>query len=119
MAISIARHVGKAREPAWAEPQRRGVMVILLLGLMGIAPLQLQAQSIVAPAARTLFNGATLVRSFVEVNHLSFRTDENSVEVNQLIAPLALVYGVYPKWSVIVAQPYVTAEVTSRRGNEI
>lgn len=101
------------------KPKSRGVRVILLLGLMGMPLLHSLAQSIVAPAARTLFNRATLVRSFVEINHLSLRTDASSVEVNQIVAPLALVYGVYPKWSVIVAQPYVTAEVTTRKGNEI
>lgn len=119
MAISIASGRQDRRNRHGSKRNRCGLILILLLGQLDIAPRQLRAQAIIAPGGRTLFNGATLVRSFVEVNHLSFRTDENSVEVNQLIAPLALVYGVHPKWSVIVAQPYVTAEVTSRRGNEI
>ena len=34
----------------------------------------------------------------------------------QYITPLALVYGIRPQWTVIVAQPYVTNHITSKDG---
>ncbi len=92
---------------------------LLVLGFMAISNQRLRAQAIIAPSGRTLFNRASLVRSFVEVRHLSVRTpDGRSIDVTQYITPLAFVYGFYPKWTAIVAQPYVTADVTSRAGNQ-
>ncbi|MBI3952190.1 MAG: transporter [Acidobacteria bacterium] len=100
------------------ERRRHWVMSLLLVGGLGISSPELRAQEIVAPSARTLFNRATLVRSFVEVKHSSLQTDGQSVDVTQYVPVLAVVYGFYPKWTVIVAQPYVTVGVTSRMGNE-
>lgn len=100
------------------ERTRRWVMSLLLVGGLGISSPELRAQTIVAPSARTLFNRATLVRSSVEVKHLSLRADGRSVDITQYVPSLAVVYGFYPNWMVIVAQPYVTVDVTSRMGNE-
>lgn len=99
------------------ERTRRWVMSLLLVGCMGISSSQLQAQTIVAPSGRTLFSGASLIRSSVEVNHSSLRADGQSVDVTQYVPVLAVVYGVYPKWMVIVAQPYAIVDVTSRMGD--
>ncbi|MBI4468740.1 MAG: hypothetical protein HY650_05385 [Acidobacteria bacterium] len=97
---------------------RRVTLLPLIFGCLSVANPPLRAQEIVAPSARTLFNRATLVRSFVEVRDASFRADGESVKVSQYVPVLALVYGFYPKWMVIVAQPYVKVGVTSRTGND-
>jgi hypothetical protein len=40
------------------------------------------------------------------------------VDITQYITPLAFVYAFAPKWQVIVAQPYITADITSRTGSQ-
>ncbi|MBI4455792.1 MAG: transporter [Acidobacteria bacterium] len=97
---------------------KRWVMSFLLLGCVGLADPGLRAQAIMAPSGRTLFSGATLVRSFAQVNHFALRSDGDSKEITQYITPLAVVYGFHPKWTVVVAQPYVTVDITSHRGDE-
>jgi hypothetical protein len=95
------------------------VTFLLLLVCVGISSTLAQAQAINAPAGRTLFNRASLIRSFAEVRQLSVRTpDGKFVEVTQYIAPLAFVYGFYPKWTAIVVQPYVVADITTRAANQ-
>ena len=98
------------------EPKRRVVMGILFLGLMGFAPLRLQAQAIIAPSGRTLYSRATLVRSFVEVRRASLTSEGTTTDFTQYITPLAVVYGIRPQWTVIVAQPYVTMNVIREDG---
>lgn len=98
------------------EPKRRVVMLLLFLGLMDIAPLRLQAQAIIAPSGRTLYSRATLVRSFVELRRASLTSEGTTTKITQYITPLAVVYGIRPEWSVIVAQPYVTMHVTREDG---
>lgn len=107
----------QAGKPARPQRTRRWIMSFLLVGCLGISSPALRAQTIVAPSARTLFNRATLIRSSVEVKHSSLRADGKSVDVTQYVPVLAIVYGFYPNWMVIVAQPYVTVDVTSRMGN--
>lgn len=68
------------------------------------------AQSIVAPSGRTLFNRATLLRVTTQVEHLSLRSGTNSIEVDRYVPSVAVAYGFRPKWTLIVAQPYVAAE---------
>ncbi len=97
--------------------RRRGILLLLFICL-GISSAELRAQTIVAPSGRTLFNRATLIRSSVEVNRSSPSADGESVEVTQYVPALAIVYGFYPKWTLIVAQPYVNVDVTKRLGNE-
>jgi hypothetical protein len=91
---------------------RRRLLAPMLLALAALAPLPLDAQAIIAPAGRTLFNRESLVRSFVERLHLSVQTpDGKFVDVTQYVTPLAFVYAFAPKWQVIAVQPYVTADV--------
>ncbi len=40
------------------------------------------------------------------------------MDITQYITPLALVYAFAPKWQVIAVQPYVTADITQRLGNQ-
>jgi hypothetical protein len=78
----------------------------------------LGAQTIIAPAGRTLFNGSSLVRSYTEIDRFSLDTDGNSVRGTQYINPVAFVYGFYPKWTAIAVQPYVVTDVTTRMDNQ-
>ncbi len=92
---------------------------LLVLGFMAISSQRLRAQAIIAPGGRTLFNRSSLIRSFVEARHLSVRTpDGRIVAITQYITPLAFVYAFAPKWQVIAVQPYVTADITERSGNQ-
>lgn len=91
---------------------------LLLIALVGLAVEQPMAQAIVAPGGRTLFSGATLVRSFVDVSRLSFQSENPPREMTRYITPLALVYGIYPKWSLIAAQPYITLDLDDRSGSQ-
>ncbi len=100
------------------ERVRRWSILLLLFSGLGISSAELRAQTIVAPSGRTLFNRATLVRSSVEVNRSSLSADGESVEVTQYVPVLAIVYGFYPKWTLIVAQPYLNVDVRRRLGNE-
>ena len=93
--------------------------ILLIFVSVGISGPRLHAQAINAPAGRTLFNRASMIRSFAEVQHLSVRTpDGKFVEVTQYTTPLAFVYGFYPKWTAIVVQPYVVADITTRAPNQ-
>lgn len=78
----------------------------------------LGAQTIIAPAGRTLFNGSSLVRSYTEIDRFSLDANGNSVRGTQYINPVALVYGFRPQWTVIAVQPYVVTDVTIRTGSQ-
>lgn len=97
---------------------RQGLLFFLFLGFVGISSLQLRAQAIIAPSGRTLFHRGTLIRTFLQVEHLSLRADGQSEEVTRYVAPLAIVYGFYPKWTVIAIQPYMSLDRTNRMGGE-
>jgi len=109
-----------ARRAFLREPENwRLVFAWILLTLGVLTPLPLRAQAIIAPGGRTLFNRASLIRSFVEVRHLTLRTaDGRTVGISQYVTPLAFVYAFAPKWQVIAVQPYVTADITQRSGNQ-
>lgn len=99
----------KARWKKWS------LSLLLVLVWLGAFCPPLGAQAIIAPSGRALFNRASLIRSFVEVRHLSLRgPDGTTVDITQYITPLAFVYAFRPKWQVIVAQPYIIADVTRR-----
>ncbi|MCI0488702.1 MAG: transporter [Blastocatellia bacterium] len=98
---------------------RRLLTLFLFISGGAISISELRAQTIVAPSARTLFNRATLIRSTVEVKRSSLQVDGKSINVTQYVPSLAIVYGFYPKWTVIVAQPYAAVNMTSRMGDEI
>lgn len=90
---------------------------LLVLGVL--APIPLRAQAIIAPGGRTLFNRSSLVRSFAEVRHLSLQTPDGRItDITQYVTPLAFVYAFAPKWQVIAAQPYVTADMTILAGGQ-
>lgn len=103
--------MGRAGTKSW-------LTLLVLTGCVGIPSQRLQAQTIIAPAGRTLFSRSSLVRSFAEIDRFSLDADGNSVRGSKYVTPLALVYGFYPKWTVIVAQPYVVVDVTSRMGSQ-
>lgn len=103
----------------WLKACHRQLVAPMLLALCVLAPLPLRAQAIIAPGGRTLFNRESLIRSFVDVRHLSLRTpDGRTVDVTQYITPLAFVYAFAPKWQVIAVPPYVTADITQHSGNQ-
>lgn len=98
---------------------RRLLIAWAWLALVVLSPLPLRAQAIIAPGGRTLFNHASLVRSFVEVRHLSLRTpDGRTTDITQYVSALAFVYAFAPKWQVIAAQPYVTVDNTTHTGSQ-
>ncbi len=94
----------------------RRIVFLVLLGGVGI-PVGLEAQTIIAPSGRTLFNGATLVRSTLEIHHSSLRTDRQSLEVTEYVPSLAVVYGFHPKWTFIAAQPFVSVDAIAHAGD--
>lgn len=98
---------------------RRLANVFLSLSSLTFSSPQLQAQAIRAPSGRTLFNRASMIRSFAEVRHFSVETpDGKSIRVDQYITPVALVYGFYPKWTAVVVQPYVVADTSVTAGGQ-
>ncbi len=94
------------------------IISFLFLACIAITSVELRAQAIVAPSGRTIFSRATLIRSFVEVRRSSLDMDATSTDITQYITPLAVVYGVRPNWTAIVAQPYVTMDVTRESRGE-
>lgn len=111
-------------ETAQGGPRRRRgngrlPFVWAFLSLVILVPLPLRAQAIIAPGGRTLFNRSSLVRSYIETRHLTLRTpDGRTMEISQYVTPLAVVDAFAPKWQAIVAQPYVTADITTRAGSQ-
>jgi len=116
MGISIIKR--KRSRVCDRAPLDAGLAVHGLIGVVIAAALffcpGLKAQSIIAPAGRTLFNSASLVRSFVEINRFSLNADGTSVEGTQYVTPLAMVYEFHPNWEVFAVQPYVVANITMR-----
>ncbi len=99
--------------------RNRCLTLAVLVGCASISGLPSQAQTINAPGGRTLFNRQSLVRSFAAVNRFSLDSGGTSVRGTQYVIPLAFVYGFYPKWTAIVAQPYVVVDVTTRTGTQV
>jgi hypothetical protein len=81
---------------------------------MVLTPAILPAQTIIAPSGRTLFRGASLVRTTFEIDRSSFSSGGESVSVTKYVPVIAGVYGFRPKWSLIVAQPYAGVEMVRR-----
>jgi hypothetical protein len=78
-----------------------------------------KAQSIIAPAGRTLFNRESMVRSFTDINRFSLESDGASLHGTEYINPLALVYGFHPNWQAIAVLPYVVTDVTTRAAGQV
>jgi hypothetical protein len=96
---------------------RRRIVLAAFLGWAAAPGAKLAAQTIVAPSGRTLFRGATLIRSTMEVHRSSLRTEDQTLEVTEHVPSLAVVYGFHPKWTVIAAQPFVSVDATAREGD--
>ncbi len=94
-------------------------MVLLFLGCVAVSSLNLHAQAIIAPAGRTMFHRGTLIRSFLKVEQASLQEEGQSRKVTRYVTPLALVYGFYPRWTVIAIQPYMSVDINSRMGTEV
>jgi len=90
---------------------RQGTAVIAFVLL---ARPVLEAQTIIAPSGRTLFRGASLVRTTFEIDRLSFNSGSESGSVTKYVPVAALVYGFRPKWNLIVAQPYAGVQTIRR-----
>jgi hypothetical protein len=117
LALRLTRFARESfiRKPKWA----RLCFAWAVLALAVFGPLRLRAQAIIAPTGRTLFNRERLIRSFVEVRHLSVQAPDGTItDITQYITPLAFVYAFAPKWQVIAVQPYVTADMTLHSGNQ-
>ncbi len=60
-----------------------------------------------------------MIRSFAEVRRSSVKMpDGKLIRVDQYITPVVLVYGFYPKWTAIVVQPYVVADMSVTSGGQ-
>lgn len=79
----------------------------------------LEAQSIIAPAGRTVFSRESLVRSFTEIDRFSLDSNGNSLEATEYVNPLAVVYGLHRNWEAIAVLPYVVTDVTARMGGQV
>jgi hypothetical protein len=55
----------------------------------------------------------TLLRSFIKIERLSLDADGQETEVTRTVTPLAVVYGFYPKWTVVASQPYLSVNSTT------
>lgn len=114
MAISIA-DLGK-RQGSRRARKRFLTALLPLICFPLVLESRASAQVIVAPGGRTLFNQATLLRVTTQVEHLSLRSGSGSIEVDRYVPSLAVAYGFRPKWTLIVAQPYVVAETSAQVG---
>lgn len=114
MGTSIARTTPFLYSKQTAPLVRFAVLIVATL----LSPC-LKAQSIIAPAGRTLFNRESMVRSFTEIDRFSLSSDGNSVEDTEYINPLAVVYGFYPKWQAIAVLPYVVTDVTTHTAGQV
>ncbi|MBI4474710.1 MAG: hypothetical protein HY646_18710, partial [Acidobacteria bacterium] len=59
---------------------------------------------IVAPAGRTVFNRAIMLRTFVEIRRFSLEQDSATSYIN----PYAAVWGFAPNWNLTAVVPFVT-----------
>lgn len=115
--IGWMRTYGTSVTKMMTQPRCKQTARLLCLGLLVSATLfcpEAKAQSIIAPAGRTLFNRESVVRSFTEIDRFSLGSDGNSVEGTEYINPLAIVYGFRPKWQAIAVLPYVVTDITTR-----
>lgn len=70
----------------------------------------LPGQAIVAPGGRTLFRGATLIRSLVDISDSSLQSTEQVQEIRRYTPAVAIVHGFARQWSLIVNQPFAVVE---------
>lgn len=114
MDISIIR----TTSPLYSSEVARLLYLVVLIGATLFAPGS-NAQSIIAPAGRTLFNRESMVRSFTEVDRFSLSSEGNGVQGTEYVNPLAVVYGFYPRWQAIAVLPYVVTDITTRMAGQV
>ena len=83
--------------------------LVILVGLPSA-----EAQAILAPGGRTLFNQQVLVRSFTRIDRRTLVRDGSTIETRRYIQPVALVYGFAPGWHATAVTPFVVGENTGR-----
>jgi hypothetical protein len=96
----------------------RLLCLVLLIAASFFCP-ELKAQSIIAPAGRTLFNRERMVRSFTEVDRFSLDSNGTLVRGTEYVNPLAVIYGFHPKWEAIAVLPYVVTDITTHTGGQV
>jgi hypothetical protein len=113
MGISIT----KTRTPLYCRQTPRLLCLAVLVSAALLCP-EAKAQSIIAPAGRTLFYRESLVRSFTEIDRFSLDSNGTLVRGTEYINPLALVYSFRPKWEAIAVLPYVVTNMRVRSGGQ-
>lgn len=113
-----ARLFPLAHSLAGGERAARGLVCFLACAAALLFCPEVRAQSILAPAGRTLFHRESLVRSFTEIDRFSLGSGGTSVEGTEYVNPLAMVYGLHSNWEAIAVLPYVVADVTTRTGGQ-
>jgi hypothetical protein len=114
MGISIT----KAMTPLHRRQRARLLCLALLVSATLFCP-EAKAQSIIAPAGRTLFNRESMVRSFTEIDRFSLDSDGTLVQGTEYVNPLAVVYGFRPNWETIAVLPYVVREETTHVAGQV
>lgn len=112
MDISVTRTTPYGTKPA------QSLCFVMLVAAILFCPGS-QAQSIIAPAGRTLFNRESMVRSFTEIDRFSLDSNGTLVQGTEYVNPLAVVYGFRPKWQAIAVLPYVVTDVTTRTAGQV
>jgi hypothetical protein len=110
--------ITKTRTPLYCRQTARLLCLVLLVSATLFCQ-EAKAQSIIAPAGRTLFNRASVVRSFTEIGRFSLDSNGTLVRGTEYVNPLAVVYGFHPKWEAIAVLPYVVTDVTTHMASQI
>jgi hypothetical protein len=114
MGISIT----KTRTPLYCRRTAPLLCLAVLVSATLFCP-EAKAQSIIAPAGRTLFNRESMVRSFTEIDRFSLDSNGTLVRGTEYVNPLAIVYGFRPKWQAIAVLPYVVTDVTTHMAGQV
>ncbi len=110
--------ITKTRTPPYCRQTPRLLCLAALVSATLLCP-EAKAQSIIAPAGRTLFSRESMVRSFTEIDRFSLDSNSTLVRGTEYVNPLAVIYGFHPKWEAIAVLPYVVTDVTTRTGGQV
>lgn len=110
--------ITKTRTPLYCRQTARLLCLAVLVSATLFFP-EAKAQSIIAPAGRTLFSRESMVRSFTEIDRFSLDSNGTLVRGTEYVNPLAVVYGFRPKWEAIAVLPYVVTDVTTRVAGQV
>ena len=92
----------------------RRYAILAGIALFHAAGTQLEAQAILAPGGRTLFNRQLLVRSFTRIDRSTIVEDGRARSLRRYTQPVALVYGFAPGWHATAVTPFVLGENRGR-----